>query len=111
MFCEKCGSKLSDKAAFCEGCGNPIGIPVKKEKNQFTPSKNIWWYRLSKTLYIIAHLLLLLIIPLLSGTKDDFLVWKIALGYFLFLKLIKISFFYVVFSQKPKWMTKKTSKE
>jgi TM2 domain-containing membrane protein YozV len=30
-FCDKCGAKLNDGAAFCSKCANPVNSTIKKE--------------------------------------------------------------------------------
>ena len=32
MFCENCGTKLSDDVKFCRNCGAPVEEDTKREK-------------------------------------------------------------------------------
>ena len=38
MFCEHCGSKISDNSSFCENCGAPV--TVSSNNNQSYSSQN-----------------------------------------------------------------------
>lgn len=37
MFCEKCGSSMSEGAAFCPQCGNPVKSAVQSSENASIP--------------------------------------------------------------------------
>ena len=39
MFCEKCGAKLSEGAAFCEKCGAPVGNKKEESETSKKPHK------------------------------------------------------------------------
>src|SRR3989344_632800 len=73
MFCEHCGNKIQDGYKFCTKCGNSTTSNLSK--NFSTSSKlthnETWWIRLLKVLYIIIHLPLLLIIPLVWSANTE----------------------------------------
>ena len=123
MFCKKCGNDIKTDGKFCIKCGAPLE-KGNTEIQQPEPSHNEkWWHRLLKVLYIIVHLPLLVIIPLVwsankpysytgyySGTttygsySDAFWYSLLTLViYLVVLRLNKIAVLYVAFGQRPKW--------
>ena len=125
MFCEKCGNKLKENHNFCTECGH--SNLDKQESKPISATNTLeqkWWFRLSKVLYIFLYSFLLLIIPLVwsensstytgysstyGGRYEDTYgkaFWYSLLTLFVYIvimKLIKITFLYIAFGQKPQW--------
>lgn len=121
MFCDKCGHKVNTEK-FCPNCGEEI-YHAKIETDHGPISKDKWWQRLLKVLYVIAYLPLFGIIPAVwssnapychtytySGTScygsNAEAFWYSVLTlviYFVALRLIKIAVLYVVIGRKPEW--------
>ena len=125
MFCEKCGNKLMENHNFCTECGHS-NLDKQKSKpiNTTNTLEQKWWFRLSKVLYIFLYSFLLLIIPLVWGANSSTYTgysttyggiyedtygkafWYSLLTllvYIVIMKLIKITFLYIAFGQKPYW--------
>ena len=126
MYCENCGDKLDAGHKFCTKCGhsNTADIPKTAAVNQTVPREDKWWHRLSRVVYIALYLPLLGIIPLVWSenvansyydyyTKktiyygsDGEAFWYSFLTlviYMIVLRLIKITFQYIVSAKKPQW--------
>ena len=119
MYCEHCGSKIQDGYKFCTKCGNST---TKNSLKDFTtPPKQTnnetWWVRLLKVLYIIIHLPLLLIIPLVwsentescyyscSGSTSQAFWYSLLtlVIYIVVVRLIKLAVMYIAMGRKPEW--------
>jgi hypothetical protein len=123
MFCKNCGKENKEDSKFCIACGNSLIEESISNKNQ--PKNTLsekWWYRLFKVTYILMYIPLLVIIiatwysnkPYCSyyyskqscyGSYSD-AFWYSLLALIIgitVLRLIKISFIYVIKGQRPKW--------
>ena len=119
MFCENCGDKIKDDYKFCTKCGNSIsGDEVKKIYTKEVEHSEKWWYRLFKVVYIILNLSIIGIVvsvwsenlPYCFGQNCYGTYWDTigaSLGALLvsiiILRLLKLTFSYVVFGRKPAW--------
>jgi DNA-directed RNA polymerase subunit RPC12/RpoP len=127
MFCEKCGNKINESDRFCDKCGSDVlfkekGIESKNEKSNYEYK---WWFRLAKVIYIFFYLLLIPILALVWSANSSTIsnynyytksydytntvgnagfasFWTLII-YVVILRLIKISFLYIFFGQKPQW--------
>jgi hypothetical protein len=54
MFCDKCGHKVNNEK-FCPNCGQEI-YHAKIETDHTPISKDKWYLRLAKVIYIIAYI-------------------------------------------------------
>ena len=118
MFCENCGNKLKEGHQFCTECGySTVSDMLKKPvANHPLTTNERWWHRLLKVLYIIAHLPLLIIIPIVwssnssnyytgadtSGTAFWYSILTLLI-YMAIVRLIKIAVLYVSAGRKPEW--------
>ncbi|MCK9329516.1 MAG: zinc ribbon domain-containing protein [Candidatus Cloacimonetes bacterium] len=125
MFCEKCGNKLKENHKFCTECGQ---LNLEKQGSKPIIVTNTleqkWWFRLLKVLYIILYSFLLLIIPIVwSESNSTYIGYSTTYGgryedtyskafwyslltlliYIAIMRLIKITFLYIAFGQKPQW--------
>jgi hypothetical protein len=125
MFCEKCGNKYQQGENFCTNCGASL---ENKLFNATTPTpaepetkkEERWWHRLANVIYIIAHLPLLIIVPLVwtenarqysTYTKtyrgsDGEALWYCFLTiviWLLVLRLVKMTLKYIARETKPKF--------
>ncbi len=105
MYCENCGDNLKSTDKFCGECGKGA-----KNQSSVSPifSSGKWWHRLVKVFYIILHLLLLFIIPvawILSYSFGEavFSTLVTLIVYIIAIRLIKITFIYVVLGGSPEW--------
>lgn len=127
MFCEKCGNKINKSDRFCDKCGSSILLEenVIESKNDQLKPENKWWFRLVKVIYIFFYIILVPILFLVwsenSSTYSHYdyytksYVYTNTFGnaawyflctliiYMVVLRLIKISFLYIFFGQKPQW--------
>lgn len=113
MFCENCGSKIQQDYKFCIRCGNSVlayrESSVMVERPVLGSDK--WWHRLLRVIYIILYLPLLLVIPLVWSMNAYYGEYGVALSqsllalviYIFIARLIKITFLYIFFAQKPYW--------
>jgi hypothetical protein len=126
MFCEHCGNKLNGAYKFCTKCGQPNSAEtsaVQRRSLDRAPSADLdqkWWLRLAKVVYIFFYVLLA---PILYGVwsansssynystssysdTSGSAFWYSLLTliiYIAVLRLIKITFLYIVFGQKAYW--------
>ena len=126
MFCENCGSKIDSSHKFCIKCGRSISADTKKTSTpNLTPQKeDKWWHRLSRVFYIVLYLPLLLIVPLVwsentpssyysyyskettySGSYGEAFWYSLItlIIYLVVVRLIKITFQYIVSAKRPEW--------
>lgn len=123
-FCHKCGKKLEDTERYCAECGTSVVIekPIKDTSAQKNVNEK-WWFRFAKVVYIILYLPLLAVIPIVWSINSSeyvgygingsvyndtpakaFLYSLLALAiYVVIARLIKITFLYITFGQKPEW--------
>ena len=121
MFCENCGNKLKEGHKFCTKCGHSASAVDENERKPVADER--WWHRIAKVVYIFLYLQILWIVPAVwsvnsssyvgyySGTshyEDTYGVafWYSILTILIFvvaLRLIKITFLYITFGQKPQW--------
>lgn len=119
-FCHKCGKKLDEEEKFCSECGTSVFEEPTKIISHNEKADEKWWLRLAKVAYIILHLPLLLLIPLVwsenmpyySSYSNQYYgsyaeaFWYSLLTlviYIVIARLIKIAFIYIALGQKPKW--------
>lgn len=92
MFCEKCGTKLSDNAIFCENCGNKISGELNSNETLKIPDDVVqlrvkptykFFYMMSSTLIVFIILLLIFVLPLMAvdGTIGLILALILILGF------------------------------
>lgn len=126
MFCTQCGNKLDEGSKFCTGCGmsqvhtsSQTQSYEQREKSvQVTEEK--WWHRVGVVAYVIAHLPLLIVVPIVwednaqrySYILEDYIgsdseaFWACIMTIFfwiLTLRLIKMTLKYIVSAKKPKF--------
>lgn len=126
MYCNNCGSKISGGNKFCTECGHPT-LETKEPDIHFSDvpvnQNEKWWQRLSKVIYIVLYIPLLIIIPAVwMGFKSSYTgyylgqyhyedtygkaFWYSLLTlviYLIILRLIKFTFQYIVYGKKPTW--------
>jgi hypothetical protein len=128
MFCIKCGKKIQYDEKFCTSCGASIITDKNSEtkssaekEDQYSSSKSesTWWKRLLFVTYIVAHLPLLIVVPVVwmensrryssySNSyygSDGEAFWYVILTIFfwlLTLRLLKIALKYIANGIKPK---------
>ncbi len=122
MFCTYCGAPLNETDKFCIKCGRPTSPdtePTQKIKSVSRPDER-WWYRLAKIFYILLYFPLPLVILIAweeNRSSYDYLTrstvdtsekafWYSLLTlviYLAIIRLIKISFLYVMLGRKPDW--------
>lgn len=125
MYCEHCGNKLDGAHKFCTKCGNPTASEavIKSSSATIQNLDQKWWMRLAKVVYVVLYLSLLIIIPLVwsenSSTYSGYYggqyryedtygtaFWYSLLTlviYIVVVRLVKITFLYIAFAQKPQW--------
>ncbi|MFA9422882.1 MAG: zinc-ribbon domain-containing protein [Sedimentibacter sp.] len=119
MFCEKCGYKIEDNAAFCENCGEPLNIKTEEEASEIKTSKNItknqtgsyhWMYEFSfwknPAVLITAYkvLLIALMVPALlmffltlgDGIAEAFKILINIIGYGIVLMTVLLIVAYIL---------------
>ena len=91
MYCEKCGAKIDEGAAFCASCGAPVGKAAEEtsantenaqtKKNQFaaimdsadlTGGYDAADINANKVFGIFAYLSILVLIPILAAPNSKF---------------------------------------
>lgn len=120
MFCTHCGNSINKNDLFCTKCGN-LMMSKQEEAIVKNPKDNLdenWWVRLLKVLYIILHLPLLIIIPIVWSSNTESCYYYICSGstseafwyslltliiYILIVRLIKLATMYVAIGRKPNW--------
>lgn len=122
MFCEKCGNQVKDGDKFCGGCGSEISNNEHHLKSKELENKS--WYRFTKVIYTFFYFFLFLILYFVftessqtynyaSYGNSSYMydyghgLWITILTYFfgaVFLKLVKVSFFYVFTGCKIDWV-------
>lgn len=123
MLCEKCGSPYSAGDKFCTKCGASTseGDTKSARENLEANREEQWYHRLGTVIYVFLHLPLLLIVPLVWSANSTTYVGGVGYRYedtpglalwysfltvviwLLVLRLIKISFRYIVSGIKPKF--------
>jgi len=111
--------QLEKPDKFCVGCGQPIPMGESTSSHTLILDQK-WWSRLSKVIYIILYIPLPFILfgvwTANSSDYDYFLnsyskttgkaFWYSLLTlaiYVIIARLIRITFFYITFAQKPNW--------
>lgn len=122
MFCINCGKKISDNLAFCPECGDSAKSQAVTRSQEIKLDSK-WWLRTAKVIYIFFNLSLSVIIPSVWYINSSTFI-----GYYLgqyqyedtygkafgeslltliifvvILRLIKLTFLYIVFAKKPQW--------
>jgi len=124
MFCTNCGNSISESEHFCTQCGSKHNTHQTKQTAQqkvraTEESGERWWHRLAKVFYIVIHLPLLLIVPLVwiensssyvaRGIYEDtpaLATWYAFLTlviYLIVVRLIRMTFLYIARAEKPSW--------
>lgn len=123
MFCTNCGKTVSINSAFCVDCGKPISHEVVKTSTTVGVGKK-WWLRLAIVIYISLYIPLPFVLVGVWTINDPesyydsyfktytnygsygeafwyslltLVIWIVVL------RIMKITFLYVVFGKKPKW--------
>lgn len=124
MFCINCGTQIKDDEKFCTGCG--VAVQTKKDTDKTSeipqtsdkPTQQ-WWQRLGIVVYILAHLPLLIMVPLVWSSNAEYYssysggyrgsdseaFWYCILTILIWvgvLRLIKLASSYVIVGAKPK---------
>jgi hypothetical protein len=112
MFCTNCGKKISESATFCTECGKSTA-PETEVKTHNSNLDHRWWLRLAKVIYIGLYILLPFLLLIVwdenssgyyGSTEDAFWATLFTLIiYIVSVRLIKITFLYIAFAQKPRW--------
>lgn len=131
MFCENCGNKIANDDKFCGGCGSGVSRneivsqTVNSIEHNQKPKEleNKSWFRLMKVIYTFFYFFLFIILYFVftessqtynyssygssSYTYDYghgiWITFLTLLFSSAFLKLLKVSFFYVASGVKPNW--------
>ncbi|MEK7109686.1 MAG: hypothetical protein AAB876_00535, partial [Patescibacteria group bacterium] len=104
--------KISENATFCTECGNPTSpkVAIKTSPNSNLDQK--WWLRFAKVIYIALYIPLPFLLILVWDEKSRYYgstgeaFWLALLTFVIYVvvvRLIKITFLYIVFAQKPQW--------
>tara|TARA_Y100000310_G_scaffold223922_1_gene225787 strand:+ start:934 stop:1284 length:351 start_codon:yes stop_codon:yes gene_type:complete len=108
MFCTNCGKKISESATFCTECGKSTA-PEAEAKMHNSNLDHKWWLRLAKVvyigLYIVLPFLLIIVWDENSYYPED-AFWLTLITFVVYVvsaRLIKITFLYIAFAQKPRW--------
>lgn len=117
MFCENCGNKIQDGYKFCTKCGNSTISNSSKSSSRLN-NNEVWWIRLLKVLYIIIHIPLLVILPIVWSTNTESCYYYSCSGsnsqafwyslltlviYIVIIRLIKLATIYIAIGRKPEW--------
>ncbi len=120
MHCENCGNQIKDGNTFCVNCGHKAPEKSVRALNELETKP---WFRFLKVLYIFAFFILLVIVYFVfdessktwnysyySGGSYTYDygdgIWYAFLTYLggsAFLKLIKVSLYYVMRGRNPDW--------
>jgi zinc-ribbon domain len=124
MFCKNCGNKLNESSKFCAKCGYPASTEIGPKISPNSDLDQKWWLRFVKVVYIVLYIPLpfILIEVWTSNTPysyyDSYLSQYYSHGsygeafwyslitliiYLVIIRLIKITFLYIVFGKKPEW--------
>lgn len=125
MFCENCGNEIKNGYKFCNKCGVPSTQKEELEtRDRTSVREENWWHRLAKVVYILMYTPLLLLIPVVwdessstcSGSyyynsyscRDTYgeAIWYsflTLLVYLVIVRLMKLTYLYVVSGEKPAW--------
>lgn len=121
MNCSKCGAHIKEGDRFCINCGGRI--QNNEEASNFKELESKSWYRFTKVVYTFLYFFLFVILYFVftessqtynytsygnynytydygNGLWVTFLTF---LGGSAFLKLLKVSLFYVTTGTKPNW--------
>lgn len=122
MYCEKCGNQLKNSDSFCENCGSGVSSADHSSKSKDLENKS--WYRLIKVIYTFFFFILIVILYFVFTNSSETYnyssyggsgsytydyahgLWVTFLTFLfgsMFLKLLKVSFFYVASGVKPNW--------
>jgi|SRR3990167_3616282 len=113
MFCTNCGKQVSENATFCTECGKSTLPETETKTSQNLNLEQKWWLRLAKVIYIGLYIILPFILIAVwdensggyyGSTGDAFWLTLITfVVYVVSARLIKITFLYIAFAQKPRW--------
>ena len=124
MFCKNCGNEVDGSHKFCIKCGQPTSLTVSVPTRQSsTVNANLdqqWWLRLAKVFYIFFYLPLPLVLYVVWNVNSSYYdyysrfytdttgtaFWYTLLAlviYVAIVRLIKLTFLYIVFGQKAEW--------
>lgn len=110
MFCKNCGKKIEESHEFCTKCGHPNTI--KSSDKAFLNQESFdqkWWLRLVKVIYISLYIILLFLIIFIWNENSRYPEEAFGFSlmtfiiYIVVLRLIKVTFFYIAFAEKPQW--------
>lgn len=110
MFCNNCGSNISEEDNFCNSCGASLKTLKNQKSDVEKPLEKKVWYRILKVFYIFFYLCLFggIIGTLYFGIfgDDSFLdsiseaFQALIIGYFV-LELIRTALRYIILGRKP----------
>lgn len=124
MFCTNCGKEIPEKSTFCTECGHPVSAHKKEAEKRTGNLDDKWWLRLAKVVYIALYIPLPFVLIGVWTSSDPYTYYSsysreyITYGSYgeafwyslltlvvwvVVLRLIKITFLYISFAQKPQW--------
>lgn len=128
MYCTNCGNKILSSEKFCINCGfqvlsNSDNEPTSQTTLEVTVSKKKdekWYHRLGIVIYVLAHLPLLIVVPVVWSENAEYYssyskayygsdlesFWYSLLTIIIWvgvLRLIKMTVNYIVRGIKPKF--------
>lgn len=125
MFCEKCGHELKESHKFCTECGySNIEDASPKVASAASHLYQKWWLRLAKVIYIFLYIPLPFAVVLAWTENDPYSYYSsyshqyynygsygqaflysilLLFVWIIILRLVKITFLYIAFAQKPQW--------
>ncbi len=118
MFCENCGNNYGENDKFCIKCGHPVNGQAPIATRQVVGQNERWWHRLATVIYVLAHLPLLAVVPLVWSENartystyykqyqgsDGEAFWYCFLTILIWvgvLRLIKMAIKYIAIGKKP----------
>lgn len=110
MFCENCGNKLEGSHEFCTKCGH--SNTTRSSNKSFSNRESFdqkWWLRLARVIYIVLYIILPFLLIWVWDENSRYPEEAFGLSFMTFViyvvvvRLIKITFFYIAFAQKPQW--------
>ena len=115
-YCENCNKFGGEDDLFCDNCGSSLESKKNKPLTNFNDTTNT---RMVKVFYILLHLPMLIIVPAAWITNEPYCYYDYAcnkdysesfwyslltlLFYVIFIRLIKITYLYIVYGYYPRW--------
>jgi len=108
MFCTNCGKKISESATFCTECGKSTSSEAEIKTSQANLDQK-WWLRLARVVYIGVYIILPILLIIVWDENSYYpedAFWLTLITFVIYVvsaRLIKITFLYIAFAQKPRW--------